>query len=353
MKKSSTITLHIGFNENFVRDFGTSTLALDSLTLPMDTIGDIATSLSVQRYATVNPFGDSIELISRKIINNHRQSSLEIVWNIESGNVNLLYSKFNDERRPLHVLLKFDMLGFLSAFESMPRRIDFHLLKKSLIMSSISDIMLPSKLNNKVQQNTLVTSHSENFTHRDMFPMGDWIGNLVFSKYKDSVLQKTECGNAFMSQEFGAVCTSVEAMKSWALRDRMSLLTPTPQAPILTLIDYKNSGSTEVKDLCNPFSDTAYDELSGVEIFEPQTPKICNIGFLKASPADVTSKAARIAPALISDEDYAKATQTAAEKLIMNKIEIRKIRNREAAARSDAKRNAKRKARAQQQANYL
>eukprot|EP00171_Calliarthron_tuberculosum_P009795 IDg9795t1 len=194
LEKSAAFTMHFDFDENLVPDFGTSSAFLVGVLLPIDTIDDITTGLTVSSFATRNSCIDKTDFVSRAIINSRHKSSVNMVWNNESGTIGLNYCVFYLGKRPLQLVLKFDKLGFLSAFESMPGRINFPLLEKSLVSSTISDIIQANKISSKVQQNSLTASRGENFPHRDMFAMGDWAGTSVVANYKDSVLQKTSHG---------------------------------------------------------------------------------------------------------------------------------------------------------------
>eukprot|EP00171_Calliarthron_tuberculosum_P004222 IDg4222t1 len=50
-----------------------------------------------------------------------------------------------------------------------------------------SSTLAASKLSSIVQQNTLTSSRGEKFPNRDMYVMGDWMGNFIIANYKNSV----------------------------------------------------------------------------------------------------------------------------------------------------------------------
>lgn len=330
-----------------------------SLVVPHRIKDGLATALMIESNASASGFVRRTDRAVRSVVNTSSCSVLFVSVDNQHGLVEILYDNSQPGRERRNVLASFVEANFRAAVQ--PGVVDFSALQRSLrlMYAGVTDgarcgipLLHAPNLQN-------VTMCGPAFPRRGELGAGDYYQHGVFSVHVEGVPVFSTNSPVYGSRNIGAHTGAVDALIDWGVRDALTHLSPVPQAPIsqldvdtgellsiseqsmqqgvLCVDSYANSQTLLVPDNRPRQVDPLRLRASSLKptTVQPRRPRVL------LAPASVTQSSTNGEPTFAQKKD---AEYRA-------KQELKKRRNRLAAARSNAKKSAERKKRTQRNSN--
>lgn len=367
LSSSTALSNAARFSMNARMDSGGSpafAVSQSLLLIPARTVDDLGAGVGVEKFdtAVATSLVQRSSRVVRFVVNNRTGASTVTSFN-DSDNIELAYHDLRADGTQSHVCLELRR-ALLSAAFSDPDRLDFSAFERALVSSMVGET---SPMSNVTHPRLRTSQYPFRLTMLD----GTAFFRNVQCFYKNAVPVSTSaifieaCGNYNLSNDMA------RSMTDWAMSYCLERAQPVPQAPMPTISDEEaDRGGQDCDDPQAPFVDdlTIDAQILADDFKLPLL--VCNTDVqvswgetesnLDQELADLSNgplsplilpmaaptvqqcavSAVRIAPAH-EPRPIARVREPVEDEKL-RKIELRKIRKREAAARCNSRRKAKR-----------
>lgn len=308
---------------------------------PMQNDQEVVTGVLVDLYMEGTQAKRFVRLpkrVHRVVANKRTRTNVSVSVDPDVSTLELSISILTNNSRLLYAMLVVDRALFLSTFARAPETIKLENLELAVRSSVVAVAQLADPLSEQVLAN---------YGFATTLSIGDCYCKNVFTTYNNGTpvfsMPAYTCATTTSGAQYGVV----ENMIAWATRDRLSRVAPIVHCAVAPIVESSSVGDSNQELLIGAHEiDKAIGCSSELEN-AATNPNVQNEERSRSGPrtsdADGT---VIIAPAKLtrssSSEDKLSYAQLAdLEK--RERLERRRIRNREAAARSNARRSALRK----------
>lgn len=333
LHRGVSCTIRSCADENLSVDTGAMDMMIVGMWIPTHNMDGLIAGIGVDSVSQTDDNGGIMHALSdcvtHFVMNPRTNSSSHISLDYKSGRAQVLFFS-NQPGRKLQNVVHFHLDGFLASFERAPHRIDFNRLQQALISSFTSELDTGSPMALAIlPKNTGEVFRGENLplAMKRHIVSGDYYSHNYGTVYSQGIPLQTLKYGQLNSRLNGAYLAAVNSLSSWAITDTVSRMVPVIQAaPVSAPVSAPVVLPDSIEDE-QMFSTLSND--SGESARSETQPLIA-----------VAHQAVPIAPlptVIVQQQVHETRQLTYAEQvdaLVNDKKERRKMRNREAAARS-------------------
>lgn len=221
------------------------------LLVPGPDIDELATGVHVQSFA---PAANDAKQIFRRtdsiwhlVVNRRMRSCISISVDDDSRLVELLYTVTGLHGRRTQVLMTLRRDAFKAALRT--GAVDFDAMQRAICLCLTSEIA--GEVEERQQVRSLVprqedtVMRGENFAFRGGLHTGDFYCRAMISKFYEGVPVFAAPLFSYGSRVYGVQYNVVQGLKDWGMRDLLSRMIPTLQAPLSSALQ------TNVQHACS------------------------------------------------------------------------------------------------------